>query len=102
MYYHPSLFNDEAVSPQSPSHRALIQALLDSIEAQQQLQMGALEIAARLGELSIESQRRLGDLLELAAARGPQEGTRHPDARVRSTTLDPRLGNGSARNQMQG
>jgi hypothetical protein len=77
MYYHPSMFDDSNRRRPQPQV-ALIELLLESIHRQQTVQMGALEVVARLGEMAADTQRQLVDLLARhdegnADARGKQE-----------------------------
>jgi len=91
MYYHPSMFNEGVSKSRSFSDEALIQALLHSIERQQRVQMDALEIVARLGKLSSESQRHLIDLLACAGARHRQlsRNASGPAAELLGTGVKP-------------
>jgi hypothetical protein len=102
MYYHPSMFNEAAFELRSASDRALIQALLQSIEAQQRLQIDALEIVARLGQLSSDSQRHLADLLGRVGAQDRQAAPMRPARPMPPAPVDPSPANRPAREQMRG
>ncbi|HEY1326941.1 MAG TPA: hypothetical protein VGI14_08380 [Casimicrobiaceae bacterium] len=78
---------------------ALLRMLLECIERQQSVQMGTLEIVARLGEIAAETQRRLADLL---GAREPPGGASCVRAE-RHVEGDTVRGNATARRkQMMG
>jgi hypothetical protein len=102
MYYHPFMFKDARANSLSQSGGAMVEALLHSIESQQRVQMGALEIVARMAELTSNTQRHLVDLL-----RGPEvrAGSAHYDAetsRAEAVALRPASGQRVNRKQMAG
>jgi hypothetical protein len=93
MYYHPSMFDDPDRRRPQPQD-ALIELLLESIHRLQTVQVGALEVVARLGEMAADTQRQLLDLLAQHDERhgdapGKQEGSRPEREKVRS---GPRAG----------
>lgn len=63
MYYHPSLLDGVEPRGRPEAEHAVIELLVESIHRQQTVQIGALEIVARLGEIAADTQRHLVHLL---------------------------------------